>query len=287
MDLNPQNAFGVLLLDLIEAQYGVIDNGLIALMQTTGLTEQEVVGIINGDLIVESEQLLSGLIQAFPDADQEDISVVIDVAVGVSESDANDLATMNQEAQQTQAQQAQAQAGQGASPEAAGGGYDAEGGMGAEGAEGGFGRRGNTVNFSRQVADTLTLQQQQINQLTAGISNFQAQTALAERLKDIDTVATKYVNNGMLPPSYKLMLVGEFKNDKERLAKFGQIAQQNGVDVPSMLFATEYAISMLADASQFVEFSDYSLSEDEVRLAEFSAGLDAVVADDFAAIFNS
>jgi predicted nucleotide-binding protein (sugar kinase/HSP70/actin superfamily) len=44
---------------------------------------------------------------------------------------------------------------------------------------------------------------------------------------------------------------------------------------------------MLADASQFVEFSDYSLSEDEVRLAEFSAGLDAVVADDFAAIFNS
>jgi hypothetical protein len=123
--------------------------------------------------------------------------------------------------------------------------------------------------------------------LVNGISNFQAVEQLETRLKDVNTLADNYVGNGVLPPSYKSMLVGNFTNDKQRLAQFSQIAQQNNVDLPMMLFATEYALGMLAEASQFVEFSDYSLSEDEVQYANFSANLDAVVALDAEAIFNS
>jgi hypothetical protein len=281
MELNPSNAFGELLLDLIEAQYGDIDTGLTALMQTTGLGEQEVVAMINGDIIVDSEALLSNVLQAFPDADAEDVSMVIDVAVGVDEADQADL----------QAQVAEAE--QGATPDldgaegasAAGGGFGGEGGAGGAGGEGGFNRSMNAANF-QALSNQLAIQQNQIAQLTQGISNYSQAEGLRERLRDIDDTTSTYVERGMLPPSYKAMLVGNFKNDKERLAKFANVAAQNNVDVNTMLFATEYAAGLMADASQFVEFSDYSLSDQDVAIAEFSANLDAVVAQDYDAIFN-
>lgn len=283
MELNPSNAFGELLLDLIEAQYGDIDTGLMALMQATGLGEQEVVAMINGDIIVDSEALLSTVIQAFPDADSEDVSMIIDVAVGVDEADQADL----------QAQLAEPEQGidpqlGGAEPASAnGGGFGGEaGGEGAAGGgEGGFTKNMNAANF-QALSNQLAVQQNQINQLTQGISNYSQAEGLRERLRDIDETTSTYVDRGMLPPSYKAMLVGNFKNDKERLAKFAAVAQQNNVDVNTMLFATEYAAGLMADASQFVEFSDYSLSDQDVAIAEFSANLDAVVAQDYEAIFN-
>lgn len=278
MNLNPSNAFGELLLDLIEAQYGDMDNGIIAMMQTTGLTEAEIVGIINGDMVVEDNSLLTNLIQAFPDADGDDVNLFIDVAAGVEEADRAELhaAIEVAETQDMNMQQGQ-------------GGYDASEGAepaSAGGAEGGFSRRNGTANFNALV-NTVNTQQAQINQLVNGISNFQAVEGLQGRLKDVDSLASNYVATGVLPPSYKSMLVGNFTNDKQRLAQFSAIAQQNGVDLPTMLFATEYALGMLSEASQFVEFSDYSLTEDEVQYANFSASLDAVVAMDAEAIFNS
>lgn len=281
MELNPSNAFGELLLDLIEAQYGDIDTGLMALMQATGLGEQEVVGMINGDIIVDSEALLSNVLQAFPDADSEDVSMIIDVAVGVDEADQADL-----QAQLAEADQAGDPELGGAEPASAnGGGYGGEAGGEAAGGEGGFNRNMDAANF-QALSNRLALQQQQIAQLTQGISNYSQNEGLRERLKDIDATTSTYVERGMLPPSYKAMLVGNFKNDKERLAKFAAVAAQNNVDVNTMLFATEYAAGLMADASQFVEFSDYSLSDQDVAIAEFSANLDAVVAQDFEAIFN-
>jgi sulfur carrier protein ThiS len=275
MNLNPTNAFGELLLDLIEAQYGAIDNGIMALMQTTGLSEEEVVAIINGDVVIEDQNLLSTIIQAFPDADADDISLVIDVAVGVEEADRAELEGAIQE---TQVQDNDYGQEEGAYPAAAGGGEGGE--------AGGFAHTNMNANFNA-LKNTVLQQQNQINQLTAGISNFQAVEGLQERLKDVNSVAESYVVNGILPPSYKSMLVGNFTNDKQRLAQFSAIADKNGVDLPTMLFATEYALGMLSEASQFVEFSDYSLSEEDVQLANFSANLDVVVAKDVEAIFNS
>jgi hypothetical protein len=274
MELNPQNAFGELLLDLIEAQYeGVMDDGIMALMEATGLSEEEVTSIINGDIVVDSEDLLSNIIGAFPDADDDDISMIIDVAVGVDEADKADLQANLDDLDGEG--QLEAPEMSGADPAAAGG----------EGGEGGFNRRMNSAEFTA-LANAYKAQQAQLEQITTGVSNFQATESLRNRLKDIDVTTNAYVERGMLPPSYKSMLVGNFKDDNERLAKFASVAAQNGVDVDTMLFATEYAAGMMADAVQFVEFKDHSLSDEDAAIAEFSANLDAVVAQDFDAIFN-
>jgi hypothetical protein len=91
---------------------------------------------------------------------------------------------------------------------------------------------------------------------------------------------------GYLPPAYRRMLIGDFSSKEERVARFGQMARENGVDLSTMLFAAEYALGILGEGAKYVEFSDHSVSEEMLNVAQFSAGMDAVVAQDYDAIFN-
>jgi hypothetical protein len=260
-ELNPGNAFGELLLDLIEAQYGEsnIDAGIEAIMSTTGLPEDEIVAIISGDVIVEDESLLSSIIDAFPDADDADLEVIVNVATAVDEQDRADLieeieadeADMEMEEMPMEEDEEMAPMGY----------YD------------------QTAQFAQHNAS-------RINQLENQLAEFQYSTVLSNELKDLDAYASRYVDSEMLPPSYKTMLIGNFQDDSERLAQFSQTAAQNGVDIETMLFATRYAMSMLTDASTFIEFKDYSATEEDVAIANFQANISNIAQEDLYAIFG-
>ncbi len=253
-ELKPTNHFGELLLDLIESQYdGDIDAGIQALVESTGLSEEEVVAIIQGHHIVEDENLLSAIVDAFPDASEDDLDVMINVADHVDKADREEL----------EARIAQDEMQDGApdeDPE-----KDAE-----------YSRHMNTANF---VAS-------KVQELDDKIASFEYTNAVNNELRALDMLATQYVDAQRLPPSYKQLLIGNFSSDAQRVAKFGQIAQQNGVDVPTMLFATRYALGLLTDASDFVEFRDYSATDEDVAIANFSANLDHLVNEDLRAIFG-
>lgn len=261
-ELNPQNAFGELLLDLIEAQYGDIDSGVEALIQSTGLSEEEVIGIVQGDIIVDDENLLSSIVDAFPDADDNDLEVIVNVAQGVDEED---RAALIDEI---------------GAEEMSG----AEEGVEEIPEEAEYSYYNDVANFNANMNYEST---QRLNYLENKLANFEAANAISSRLENLDNLATAYVDNEKLPPSYKTMLLGEFSNPEQRLARFSQIANENGVDVGTMLFATEYALGLLTEASRFVEFSDYSVTDEDIAVANFSASLDNIVAADIEAIFNS
>lgn len=264
-ELNPKNAFGELLLDLIDAQYeGDYAAGVQALIEATGLTNEEVEAIINGDTVVDDENLLAAIIQAFPGADDDDLEVIVNVATSVDAEDRDALLDSIE-------------------------GAEAEGEMVEEGVEeedpelaaASYGYNTyNTANFGYN-----NMENQRLAHLEQKLANFEYASAISNKLKQLDFMASQAVANEALPRSYKTMLVGNFSSDNERLARFSQIAAENGVDVPTMLFATEFALGLLSDAADFVEFKDYSLSDEDVAVANFSASLDSVVKDDVSAIF--
>lgn len=259
-ELNPTNAFGELLLDLIEAQYeGDFDAGIEAIMNTTGLSEEEVVAIVQGDTIVEDESLLSEIVDAFPDADDNDLEVIVNVATGVEQEDRDTLI-------------GEIEANEGAME---------EGEMPMEQPAPSFSRFDNTANFQAEALSS------RVNQLEQQLVEFQMYNDISSKLKEIDAKTSAYVANEILPPSYKAMLIGNFANDDQRVAQFSQIAAENGVTVETMLFATEYAMGLLKDASQFVEFKDYSMSDENLAVANFNASLDSMVAADLEAIFDN
>lgn len=268
-ELNPKNAFGELLLDLVEAQYGDYAAGVQALVESTGLQPEEVEAIINGDQIVADENLLSSIIDAFPDADEDDLDVIIDVATSVDEED--------RQALQSQLDSASGEMNMDGDEQA----------MGAASAETEEEQIPAGASYNQNPNGTVSFQMNnRLDQLEQRIASFQYEQELTQRLARIDTVASQYVGNEVLPPSYKTLLIGNFSNDQERLVKFAEIAQKNNVDINTMLFATEFALGLLSDAAEFVEFKDFSISDADVAVAQFSASLDEVVKHDVDAIFN-
>lgn len=270
-ELSPTNQFGELLLNLIDAQYGGDDDaGISALVESTGLSEEEVVAIINGDTIVEDESLLSDIVAAFPDADDNDLEVIINTASEVDEQDRSDLIA--------QIEADEDAAGAQEDPEAEAAEYPEDGGE-----EASYSRYvGRRANFSREA-----LLENKLAEMENRFAQFEAYSALSSELKAIEQKASQLVDAQILPPSFKAMLIGNFSDDSERVAKFGAIADRNQVDVEKMLFATKYALGMLEDSAQFMEFRDFSITEDEAATANFSASLDTQVQADLDAIFNS
>lgn len=272
-ELNPTNAFGEVLLDLIDGQYGGdYDAGISAIMESTGLSEEEVVAIVQGDVIVEEESLLSQIVDAFPDANDEDLEVIVNVATAVDEEDRAELIS---EIEADEAYMGGYEDGMAMEPEMemAGAEYSA--------------RPGRSAQFSSQESAYVRQLQNEIQSVKSEFANFQAYEALESELKDINAEASAYVSQEILPPSYKTMLIGNFADNGERVARFSQLAETNGVDMDTMIFATRYALGVLKASAPFMEFRDFSMSDEEVATANFSASLDDQVRADLSAIFDS
>lgn len=263
-ELNPTNAFGELLLDLIEAQYdGDIDAGIQALVQSTGLAEEDVVGFISGENIVDDADILEAMIGAFPDANDEDIQTIIEVASGVEEADREALETQYE------------------------GNEDAEGGvMAQQGAD--YAAAYNPAiqaNFNRNVAEEIQKLRAEKEALEANFAqaNFEAQ--LSSYLTDLDARISQDVHDGIITPAIKEALIGNFSNPKQRVAQFSGIAQSNGArDLQEQLNMSEFAYSLLRNVANVTQFTDFSVSAEEVATANFSASLEEAAKGDLVAM---
>lgn len=266
-ELNPTNAFGELLLDLIEAQYeGDIDAGIQALVQSTGLAEEEVVGFISGENIVDDADILEAMIGAFPDANDEDIQTIVEVASGVEEADREAL-----EAQYE-------------------GNEDAEGGVDPEMAQQGadYAAAYNPAiqaNFNRNVVTEIQRLRAEKETLEANFAqaNFEAQ--LSQALTDLNARISQDVLDGIITPAMKEALIGNFSDPRQRVAQFTGIAQTNGArDLLEQLNMSEFAYSLLRNVANVTQFTDFSVSAEEVATANFSASLEEAAKGDLVAM---
>jgi len=266
-ELNPTNAFGELLLDLIEAQYeGDIDAGVQALVQATGLSEEDVTGYISGENIVDDADILEAMIGAFPDANDEDIQTIIEVASGVEEADREAL-----EAQYE-------------------GNEDAEGGVDPEMAQQGadYAAAYNPAiqaNFNRSVAEEIQRVRAENEALHANFAKAQFEANLSQALTDLNARISQDVVDGIITPAMKEALIGNFSDPRQRVAQFTGIAQTNGArDLQEQLNMSEFAYSLLRNVANVTQFTDFSVSAEEVATANFSASLEEAAKGDLVAM---
>ena len=266
-ELNPTNAFGELLLDLIEAQYeGDIDAGVQALVQATGLSEEDVTGYISGENIVDDADILEAMIGAFPDANDEDIQTIIEVASGVEEADREAL-----EAQYE-------------------GNEDAEGGVDPEMAQQGadYAAAYNPAiqaNFNCSVAEEIQRVRAENEALHANFAKAQFEANLSQALTDLNARISQDVVDGIITPAMKEALIGNFSDPRQRVAQFTGIAQTNGArDLQEQLNMSEFAYSLLRNVANVTQFTDFSVSAEEVATANFSASLEEAAKGDLVAM---
>ena len=266
-ELNPTNAFGELLLDLIEAQFeGDIDAGIQALVQATGLSEEEVTGYISGENIVDTAETLEAIISAFPDANDEDIEQIIDVADGVLEQD-------------KQALEAQYE------PEGAEGGAE-EPDMAQQGAD--YAAAYNPAiqaNFNHSVVAEMKQVRAENKALHANFAQAQFEANLSQALADLNSRIGQDVADGVITPAMKEALIGNFADPRQRVAQFTGIAQTNGArDLQEQLNMSEFAYSLLRNIANVTQFHDYSVSAEEVATANFSSSLEEAAKGDLIAM---
>ena len=266
-ELNPTNAFGELLLDLIEAQYeGDIDAGIQALVQSTGLAEEEVVGFISGENIVDDADILEAMIGAFPDANDEDIQTIVEVASGVEEAD-------------RQALEAQYE-----------GNEDAEGGVDPEMAQQGadYAAAYNPAiqaNFNRSVVTEIQRLRAEKEALEANFAQANFEANLSQALTDLNARISQDVVDGVITPAMKEALIGNFSDPRQRVAQFTGIAQTNGArDLQEQLNMSEFAYSLLRNVANVTQFTDFSVSAEEVATANFSSSLEEAAKGDLVAM---
>ena len=265
-ELNPTNAFGELLLDLIEAQYeGDIDAGVQALVQATGLSEEDVTGYISGENIVDDADILEAMIGAFPDANDEDIQTIIEVASGVEEAD--------REALEAQYENEGAEGG-------------AEDPMTEEAAN--YAAAYNPAiqaNFNRAVADEIQRVRAENETLHANFAQAQFQANLSQALTDLNARISQDVVDGIITPAMKEALIGNFSDPRQRVAQFTGIAQTNGArDLQEQLNMSEFAYSLLRNVANVTQFTDFSVSAEEVATANFSSSLEEAAKGDLVAM---
>lgn len=265
-ELNPTNAFGELLLDLIEAQYeGDIDAGVQALVQATGLSEEDVTGYISGENIVDDADILEAMIGAFPDADDEDIQTIIEVASGVEEAD--------REALEAQYENEGAEGG-------------AENPMTEEAAN--YAAAYNPAiqaNFNRAVADEIQRVRAENEALHANFAKAQFEANLSQALTDLNARISQDVVDGIITPAMKEALIGNFSDPRQRVAQFTGIAQTNGArDLQEQLNMSEFAYSLLRNVANVTQFTDFSVSAEEVATANFSSSLEEAAKGDLIAM---
>jgi hypothetical protein len=265
-ELNPTNAFGELLLDLIEAQYeGDIDAGVQALVQATGLSEEDVTGYISGENIVDDADILEAMIGAFPDANDEDIQTIIEVASGVEEAD--------REALEAQYENEGAEGG-------------AEDPMTEEAAN--YAAAYNPAiqaNFNRAVADEIQRVRAENEALHANFAKAQFEANLSQALTDLNARISQDVVDGVITPAMKEALIGNFSDPRQRVAQFTGIAQTNGArDLQEQLNMSEFAYSLLRNVANVTQFTDFSVSAEEVATANFSSSLEEAAKGDLIAM---
>ena len=265
-ELNPTNAFGELLLDLIEAQYeGDIDAGVQALVQATGLSEEDVTGYISGENIVDDADILEAMIGAFPDANDEDIQTIIEVASGVEEAD--------REALEAQYENEGAEGG-------------AEDPMTEEAAN--YAAAYNPAiqaNFNRAVADEIQRVRAENEALHANFAKAQFEANLSQALTDLNARISQDVVDGIITPAMKEALIGNFSDPRQRVAQFTGIAQTNGArDLQEQLNMSEFAYSLLRNVANVTQFTDFSVSAEEVATANFSSSLEEAAKGDLVAM---
>jgi hypothetical protein len=265
-ELNPTNAFGELLLDLIEAQYeGDIDAGVQALVQATGLSEEDVTGYISGENIVDDADILEAMIGAFPDANDEDIQTIIEVASGVEEAD--------REALEAQYENEGAEGG-------------AENPMTEEAAN--YAAAYNPAiqaNFNRAVADEIQRVRAENEALHANFAKAQFEANLSQALTDLNARISQDVVDGIITPAMKEALIGNFSDPRQRVAQFTGIAQTNGArDLQEQLNMSEFAYSLLRNVANVTQFTDFSVSAEEVATANFSSSLEEAAKGDLVAM---
>lgn len=226
--VNPGNAFGEILLGLIEEEYEDYNDALEAVADFADTTPEHIEAIIDGSIIVDDVDLLGGIAAAFDATEDEEIlSGFLAIAQEVEEADrelGEEIAAAMADSASNEREPALAGSYKSGAP---------------------------TAEFTARV-----------NDLERTVASFKASAEVSGILQTLRRKADFGVNQGWLPPVVADLLLGSADlSDNTRVAAFGQSAVKNDIDIATQLFAIDFALDIFERCGNQVEFRAYAESD--------------------------
>lgn len=252
------NDFGNVLLQLIDEEFEDADSALEAITESTDLTVDDVLDLIEGSAIAtpEAAEALADVFETLDEDDVYDGFMTVAVDTYNEALDEGDVDEYEEEDYYEDSDDEFDDDDE----------YEDEESSDREYV---FGAGSSYSSFLGQD-DTEAEFGQSIDALQERLDAIEFESQVKNVLADLDGYAAEGVDEGWLPPYARQTLMGEFSREDDRLASFSSVCDSNQVDVETQLYAMKFALDMFKSLGPIAQFSSYRndvefMSEREVN----------------------
>lgn len=252
------NDFGNVLLQLIDEEFEDADSALEAITESTDLTVDDVLDLIEGSAIAtpEAAESLADVFETLDDDDVYDGFMTVAVDTYNEALDEGDVEYDDEDEYEDEYEESEEDEDEYEDVEAG----DREYVFGA----------GSSYSTFLGQDDTEAEFGQSIDALQERLDAIEFESQVKNVLADLDGYASEGVDEGWLPPYARQILMGEFSREDDRLASFSSVCDNNEVDVETQLYAMKFALDMFKNLGPIAQFSSYRntaefMSEREVN----------------------
>lgn len=235
------------LLELIEADYETLEDGLLDIQENTGLEDEQIEGMLSGELVPTPEMvdILNELFYATSNNDENALGLQVLAALDRGDLEEEDL-------------------------------YDAlENNEDEEEYEDDEYEESEESDEEVDAEAVYSYIDPRVQELESKMADFELNSELKERLNEVADFARQGIQERWLSKAKYDLLLGSFDREDDRVAAFSQTAESNNVDLSTQLYAVLFALKADEECGERVNFSSYvseptnPIDMEEAALAQF------------------
>ena len=218
------------LLELIEADYETLEDGILDIQENTGLEDDQIDGMLSGELVPTPEMvdILNELFYATANSNENALGLQVLAALDRGDLKEDDL---YDELEDDKGELEEPDEDEDDEETADEGEVDAKA--------------------------VYSYIDPRVQELESKMADFELNSELKNRLNEVAEFARQGIEERWLSKAMYDLLLGSFEREDDRVAAFSQTAAENNVDLATQLYAVLFALKANEECGERVTFSSY------------------------------
>jgi len=255
-NFNMRTYFVPALLEQIENDYETLEDGMIDIMQVTGIDEEQLEGLFSGELVPTPEfvDILNDLYSATSSSNEDALAFQVLAALDRGDLDPEDVNEVLEDEEDD---------------------YDYESEDEEDGEDEEEEVEEDDTEEATDAEAVYSYIDPRVQELEAKMADFELSSELKTRLSDISDYALQGIQERWLSKAKYDLLLGSFDREDDQVAAFSQNAEANNVDLATHLYAVQFALEAdekcgdpRINFSSYVKEANFSVNSEEEELAK-------------------
>lgn len=240
------------LLEQIENDYETLEDGMIDIMQVTGIDEEQLEGLFSGELVPTPEMvdILNELFDATAYNNEDALAFQVLAALDRGDLDPEDVNEVLEDDDEEEEEE-----------------YEND----DEETEEEYEEEEEEVDAEAVYSYI----DPRVQELESKMADFELSSELTSRLREVADFAQQGIQERWLSKAMYNLLLGSFDREEDRVAAFSQTAESNNVDLSTQLYAVLFALKAAEECgdprvnfSSYVKEANFSVNSEEEELAK-------------------